>query len=183
MTLPTASAVTWSMTSGGAQPHRMPCVGSGRGKVWPRDVECGHCGTPFRTTSGKARYCSKSCANNGRRQQGRGSPVACKTCGTPFIRPWPHSCYCTEACKPKRERTRNRRRLYPESVAAGPERLDQAANWCNAAPWELVESSWVPLVVDLYATDRNRVEMIRMLNHIRRRYRACSSVAAPLAVE
>jgi hypothetical protein len=166
--IPTASAVTWSMTSQGVKPFRLK-----PGMILPVRRECQHCGVEFVTQSRKARFCTANCSNNNRRQKGR-TPKPCKNCGQPFIKVWPHDCYCSDACRPKRERLKRKRRSYPKDAASGPDKLDKAANWCNNAPWASVETSWVPLFLDLYATDDNRTEMLRMLLHVRSRYRAAT---------
>lgn len=72
------------------------------------------------------------------------------------------------------------------AIDLAPESIDDVPAWLLNAPWKLVESAWVALMVEQFGTDGNRGAMALALCRIRDRYRersGCSGTEAPQVVE
>ena len=146
MNLPTASAVTWSMTSGGEKPFRGQRVGAGIRSFATR--QCAKCHEEYTPTSP--------------RQQ------KCQACQNP---------------KTVAERLKRKTRTLSTALDEAPDDAAEVPGWMRSGPWKTVESAWVALMVEQFATDDNRGAMALALSNIRDRYRSRSGTAAPQAVE
>ena len=164
MSIPPASAVTWSMTSGGLSPFKPPHLAT-----------CRCCGEPFHSTNPTRAYCSKSCRTK-QSQARRLSDRACPGCGAAFRQTWTKQVYCSSECR--RESVQRLpckpRGIQPDrALQATPMDAEGFADWCRTADFEMVDKAWVARMVEEFEDrDYTQAQISRALVGIRDRYRS-----------
>lgn len=209
MNLDRASAVTWSMTSGGAKPFRVrifdkkcPCGSrfipthglqrycgpecKPKGATYPHT--CQQCGDPFKSWHKTAKFCSVVCKH---KAKSYGYTRDCSVCGDPFTTPRSQRKRrtCSDACAAKLRAEVGHRSVYPHGVKKtvdmlefSPENRCKLTAYFRGMPIDQLDRVWVSSVLYHFCEGR-RGELAEVLGVIRDRYRLESGTAHPQAVE